>query len=185
MPAPGEFPAAELYPAAPLPPPRLRVRRIPVEPATDPQARSAAASVPPAAALPKARDYEVGYGKPPKSGQFKPGQSGNPKGRPKGAKGMNTIVREIMTEKVSVRRPDGSTTKLSRAEVLMQKTVEAAVKGNFKAADLLVKMYRLAVPDAAPEPDLAASLGGEELTATDIASLAHLLASLADAAGPA
>ena len=28
--------------------------------------------------------YEVGYKKPPKHGQFKPHQSGNPKGRPRG-----------------------------------------------------------------------------------------------------
>ena len=28
-------------------------------------------------------EYEVGYKKPPKSGQFQPGKSGNPKGRPK------------------------------------------------------------------------------------------------------
>jgi hypothetical protein len=28
-------------------------------------------------------DYEVGYKKPPKATQFKPGQSGNPAGRPK------------------------------------------------------------------------------------------------------
>ena len=28
-------------------------------------------------------DYSVGYGKPPKHSQFKPGQSGNPRGRPK------------------------------------------------------------------------------------------------------
>jgi hypothetical protein len=27
--------------------------------------------------------YEVGYGKPPQSTQFKKGKSGNPKGRPK------------------------------------------------------------------------------------------------------
>ena len=26
-------------------------------------------------------EYEIGYGKPPKSGQFKRGESGNPKGR--------------------------------------------------------------------------------------------------------
>ena len=29
------------------------------------------------------RAYRVGYGRPPKEYQFKPGQSGNPKGRPK------------------------------------------------------------------------------------------------------
>ena len=29
------------------------------------------------------KDYEVGYKKPPKEYQFKPGVSGNPKGRPK------------------------------------------------------------------------------------------------------
>ena len=29
------------------------------------------------------KDYEVGYGKPPESGKFKKGQSGNPKGRKK------------------------------------------------------------------------------------------------------
>ena len=30
--------------------------------------------------------YEVGNGKPPEHSRFKPGQSGNPRGRPKGAK---------------------------------------------------------------------------------------------------
>ena len=30
----------------------------------------------------KKKDYEIGYKKPPKHTQFKPGQSGNPKGRP-------------------------------------------------------------------------------------------------------
>ncbi len=32
------------------------------------------------------RDYEIGYGKPPKHTRFKKGQCGNPKGRPKGAR---------------------------------------------------------------------------------------------------
>jgi hypothetical protein len=30
--------------------------------------------------------YEVGYGKPPKASRFRPGQSGNPAGRPRGSK---------------------------------------------------------------------------------------------------
>nr|WP_306262013.1 DUF5681 domain-containing protein [Pararhizobium sp. IMCC21322] len=36
--------------------------------------------------LPDNADYEVGYAKPPQSSRFKPGMSGNPKGRPKGAR---------------------------------------------------------------------------------------------------
>jgi Family of unknown function (DUF5681) len=38
-------------------------------------------------ALPSAEpSHEVGYGRPPATSQFKPGRSGNPKGRPKGAR---------------------------------------------------------------------------------------------------
>lgn len=36
--------------------------------------------------LPPSGDNDVGYAKPPKHTRFKPGQSGNPRGRPKGAK---------------------------------------------------------------------------------------------------
>ena len=37
-------------------------------------------------------DYEIGYGKPPKETRFKPGQSGNPRGRPKGAKNKKNDI---------------------------------------------------------------------------------------------
>lgn len=39
--------------------------------------------------------YDVGYGKPPVATRFKQGQSGNPKGRPKGAKNKRSALFEV------------------------------------------------------------------------------------------
>lgn len=45
-------------------------------------------------ALPTKSDYKAGYAKPPHHGRFKPGQSGNPKGRPRGAKNLRPTSNE-------------------------------------------------------------------------------------------
>jgi hypothetical protein len=44
-------------------------------------------------------DYEVGYGKPPKHTRFKPGQSGNPKGRPKASKDFRSLLHRALFKK--------------------------------------------------------------------------------------
>ena len=46
---------------------------------------------------------DIGYCKPPKHSQFKPGRSGNPRGRPKGAKNETTILREILNKRIAIR----------------------------------------------------------------------------------
>ena len=48
-----------------------------------------------------AAEYEIGYRKPPKHTQFKKGQSGNPKGRPKRSESFGQLVREALDEKTS------------------------------------------------------------------------------------
>ena len=38
------------------------------------------------------KTHEVGYGKPPKAHRFKPGRSGNPRGRPKGSRNKGRLL---------------------------------------------------------------------------------------------
>jgi hypothetical protein len=54
-----------------------------------------------------ASPYVIGYGKPPKHAQLKRGQSGNSKGRPKAAKGLKTITRELLSPEINVRTAAG------------------------------------------------------------------------------
>ena len=49
--------------------------------------------------------YEIGYGKPPKHIQFKKGQSGNPKGRPKKPKNLAALILKTFGDKVIRQRP--------------------------------------------------------------------------------
>jgi hypothetical protein len=44
----------------------------------------------------------VGYGRPPEDTRFKKGQSGNPRGRPKGSKSWKTLVHEVLDEKITI-----------------------------------------------------------------------------------
>ena len=44
--------------------------------------------------LPTRANYRIGYGKPPKESRFQPGQSGNPRGRPRGAKNKRPALNE-------------------------------------------------------------------------------------------
>jgi len=51
---------------------------------------------------PASDDDVVGYGKPPRAHRFKPGQSGNPNGRPKGSKNEATLTQEEAAQVTSV-----------------------------------------------------------------------------------
>jgi hypothetical protein len=46
--------------------------------------------------------YKVGFGKPPRSAQFRPGQSGNPAGRRRGAKNFATAIEEELRSRVTI-----------------------------------------------------------------------------------
>ena len=46
--------------------------------------------------------YAVGYGRPPTSSQFQPGQSGNPQGPPKGVHKASSMARDALERTINV-----------------------------------------------------------------------------------
>jgi Family of unknown function (DUF5681) len=91
----------------------------------------------PAATMP---DYEIGYRKPPKKTRFKPGVSGNPKGRPKcGPSTMAKIIHNVMNAPIEYREK-GRIKAASRHELSIKILVERAVKGDIAAAEHLLRV---------------------------------------------
>ena len=93
---------------------------------------------------------EVGYGRPPKSGQFSPGQSGNPKGRPKGARDLATNVQAVLSRKITV-VDRGRRTSMSAAEAILHRYLELAIKGDVKAGAFLLSQLERFQPAEANE----------------------------------
>lgn len=89
-----------------------------------------------------AGDYAVGYGRPPTHGQFKPGQSGNPGGRPKGAVTLTNLIAKAMNEKVVVHE-GGRRRKITKGEAIAKQLVNKAASGDLRAIRELQTVERL------------------------------------------
>lgn len=85
--------------------------------------------------------YEVGFGKPPRSRQFKPGQSGNPAGRPPAAKNFATALELELKSRVIITE-NGKRKKISKREVIAKHLVNKAAGGDLKAIPLLLNETR-------------------------------------------
>ena len=82
------------------------------------------------------KDYEIGYGKPPKEKQFKEGQSGNSKGRPKGSKNVYTLLEEILNQKIALKE-NGKDIKISKKAAMLMQLTNKAIKGDVRAISVL------------------------------------------------
>ena len=86
---------------------------------------------------------EVGFGKPPKEYQFKPGQSGNPKGRPKGPGNIYKLIAKHAAKKVTVVE-NGVEKKMPKMDVVVTAIFNKAAKGDVSAARLLTGLISVA-----------------------------------------
>jgi len=150
-----------------LPPARVRVRR-PEVPAPAPAAPAPETQPEPAPALPAAPapelpadDYEVGYRRPPKSHQFQPGRSGNPKGRPKGSRSLSTLVDEALSRTIKA-NIGGKTVLISQREAMVRQYVDKAMRGDLKAFAVLLKLDPKAKQAEAGPNEAEANLTAEE-----------------------
>jgi len=89
---------------------------------------------------PNVRRSPVGYGRPPQEHQFRPGTSGNPRGRPRGAKNESTILREILSRKIKNRSGDRVRT-ITVLEGILLRIADDSLKGDIKSATFLLNRY--------------------------------------------
>jgi hypothetical protein len=64
---------------------------------------------------------------------FEPGKSGNPKGRPKGARSLSTILKEMLEEPIEVIHADGTKERREFREVIIRKLLQKANNGDMRA----------------------------------------------------
>lgn len=109
------------------------------------------------------KPYKVGYKRPPTSGQFKKGHSGNPKGRPKARKSLDVIVEDVLLKKVVIRE-GGKTKKVSLIDALVRRVMGDGLKGDPRATDQIIKLL---MGRRALQGDDGSGFGSDDLDGID------------------
>jgi hypothetical protein len=85
----------------------------------------------------KTDDGGSGYGDPPKRTQFPKGVSGNPRGRPRGSRGLKADLKAVLHEHVT--HPETGQRK-RRRELIVRALAARALKGNVAAAEKILAL---------------------------------------------
>lgn len=116
----------------------------------------------------KGSDYVVGYKRPPKPTQFKTGKSGNPRGRPKGARSVGAVLRDVIRQRIAVTE-NGRTRRIPALEVMLRRLANDAMRNDPRAMKLLLSL----IDRYAEAPESEQYL--EEVLAEDQAILSQYL----------
>jgi Family of unknown function (DUF5681) len=96
-------------------------------------------------------DERVGYRRPPLATRFRPGESGNPRGRPKGARNFSTVIASALSERVAVTE-NGRRRRITKLEAAIKQLVNRAAAGEARATTLLIQLAQANEAKAA-QPD--------------------------------
>ena len=98
---------------------------------------------------PKAK---VGYGRPPVHSRFKPGQSGNPRGRKKGTLNFATDLKRTLERQITLTDPGKKPRKVSTQQAALLRLCEKALKGDPRSLDRLLEFARIFHTGPTTEP---------------------------------
>jgi hypothetical protein len=83
-------------------------------------------------------DHDVGYGKPPTSGQFQKGRSGNPKGRPPNQNDAPIDIVNLLDGHVKV-RDKGIEKTMPAFEVMLRRLAKKAIKQDMRSIEAFLQ----------------------------------------------
>lgn len=118
-------------------------------------------------------EYDVGYGKPPKHTRFKKGQSGNAKGRKKGAKGYKSMLVSAFAEPITL-TINGQRKTMTRGKAITNVLMAKAMKGDMAALRSCLRLMEHA----------AGFEGDERQAAVDNAKIAEKFRRIAGVGDP-
>lgn len=95
-------------------------------------------------------DDATGFKKPPREHRFKKGQSGNPRGRPKGSQNASALLAKRLNKKVRL-RIDGVPREMTTLQVILERLVNGALTGELPDVHKFIAMINKLMPDALDE----------------------------------
>jgi hypothetical protein len=88
--------------------------------------------------------------RPPQEGQFKPGTSGNPGGRPKGSRNLRTELEQMMRKPIPVRE-GGKRKSITRQHAMLLTLLDKAVRGDLRAFSSVTNVLLKREPDSSEQ----------------------------------
>ena len=108
------------------------------------------------------RDYEIGYGKPPKHTRFKPGECGNPRGRPSGTRNLRSDLVDELGERILISE-GGRRRAVSKQRGMLKQLMAKALQGDVRAANTVLGLVERLL-DARADADISAAVTAQDKT---------------------
>lgn len=93
---------------------------------------------------------KVGYGSTPEHSRWQKGQSGNPRGRPKGKANFVTDLTAELAETIQITE-GGKSRSITKQRALLKSLTAKGIKGDIRAAQLMMNWARAVVEDSGAE----------------------------------